>query len=321
MSDTISGAHVTASYAFEDPKAHRLKPEEHLASDEDFVAFGRGVDISVSRNQNKERVYGIGDRNAQASPLKDFAGSATVNGILSSPYWFLGILGAVTDGGVAEAYTHTYTETNCLPTMTIHRTMDFGATEGTEILYGAVINNASISAAVNESVKFSLEMPFRFCEVDKATAIDEIVDTEEIFTFAGGKITTPSGDLALVQNFEMTWNNNAEQEKGIGSRYFEAVSANNREYNFNYTIAITNYDVLEEFLAGSELASLILEFTNCAGDKIVATFSDVHINEDSLATSITEVVKEDVTGWAHNCTSVVYTNDVENAPAEADNIV
>jgi len=322
MGDTaISGANITCAYAFEDAKAFNQKVDDHLASDEDYNAFGRGVDISISRNQNKERVHGIGNRNAQVSPVKDYSGNITVNGILSSPYWFLGILGLGTDGGVSPAYTHTYTEANRLPTLTIKKTSDFGDTEGTEIFYGAVINQATVTSNVNESVKFSLDMPFRFDELDESTAIAEVTDNEEIFTFAGGKIELPTGtELALVQNFEMTFVNNSVLEKGIGSRYAESVSANNREYNFSYTIAITDFETLKTFKSGDQIATLKLDFTNNAGDKLVMTFAEVHINEDTLPSTVTDVIKEDVTGWAHKCTSVVYTNTVQNAPKEADNI-
>lgn len=319
--EVISGANVTCAYAFEDPTAFQQEANrtKHLESNQPYNAFGREVDISISRNHNKERVYGIGGRNAVASPSKDFAGTISINGTLSSPYWFLGVLGKNTDAGTIGKYTHTYEEENCLPTLTIKKTSDFGTTQGTEILYGAIINQASLTASVNESVKFNLECPYRFESLDDTNPIDEVTDNEEIFTFAGGVIKIDNQELALVQNFEMTFNNNADLLKGIGSRYAEAVNPKNREYNFKYTIAIQDYSVLEQFHTGTA-PSLSLEFTNCAGDKVVATFDEIHLNEDSLSANINDVIKEDVTGWAHTCSSVVYTNTTEIAPREASNI-
>jgi len=46
----------------------------------------------------------------------------------------------------------------------------------------------------------------------------------------------------------------------------------------------------------------------------------VHLNEETLPQNPTEVIKEDVSGWARACTNIIYTNDVETAPVAADNI-
>ena len=113
--NTISGAETTASMAFEDPDNWGNSPETHTASDETYVPFGQGIDISVARSNEAERIYGIGNRNATATINKNYTGTLTVNGSMTNVWWLLGVLGANTDGGSVGAYTHTYTETNILP--------------------------------------------------------------------------------------------------------------------------------------------------------------------------------------------------------------
>jgi hypothetical protein len=323
MSDTyISGSSISGGYAFEDPKAFNQIVTNHLPSDEDYLAFGRGVNISVARNHNKSREYSLGNRNAEASVNQAFVGSVTVDGILSSPYWFLGILGSVADGTSGEKFTHTYTEANRQPTLTIKRNANFGNTEGTEILVGGVINTASLTLSLNEPVRFNLAIDYRYEEdPDEETALVNYIDTEEIFTFAGASIEMPNGsELIGIENMEITINNSSKLEGGLSSRYAEAVSSGNREYNFSYTAKIKDYSMLKRFLAGDEIATLRVNLENQAGDTLVLNFTEVHINEDNLPTNPNETVKEEASGWAHNCTNAVYTNTQENAPIEATNI-
>jgi hypothetical protein len=320
MDNFIAGTEAGVSYAFEGAEEFLKAPEEHAESEETYVAFGRNVDISISRNQNKERAYSVGDRNAEATVTKNFSGSATINGTMSNAYWLLGVLGKVTDGGSVGAYTHTYTEENRQPTITIKRVMSFGDTEGTETLIGGVINSCTITSAVNEAVRFSLEVPYRYeADPDETTEIAYVVDSEDIFTFAGAKIEAPSGEeLVGIENFEIAFNNNAEMSYGLSSRYAEAVVSKNREYNVSYTAKIKDYIQLKAFLSTSEIATLRMEFVNGSGDNLELNFAEFHMNEDTLPTNPTEIIKEDCSGWAHSCTSAVYTNSTETAPAEEE---
>jgi hypothetical protein len=319
MVDTmISGANVTASYGYEAADQYNEAPSSHAESTGTYVAFGRAVEVSVSRTNNKERAYSVGQRNAEETVTKQFGGSLSVNGTLSNAYWLLGLLGSVVDGGTTGAYTHTYSEEDVQPTITIKRTMDFGDTQGTETMIGGIINTGSISAAVNDSVKFSLEIPYRYeADPDEATTISEVVDTHGVFVFSGATIESPtSTELAGIESFELSINNTVDLEYGLGSRYAEAVTSKNREYNINYTMKIKDYTELKKFIATSEVATLTMRFENQSGDTLVLTFAEFHLNEDNLPTSPTEIVKEECSGWAHSCTSAVYTNSTETSPQQ-----
>jgi hypothetical protein len=238
---------------------------------------------------------------------------------LSNAYWLLGVLGAVADGGTAGAYTHTYTEENLQPTMTLKRVMDFGDTSGTETFIGGVISSCTITSAVNEPVRFSLEIPYRYeADPDEVTEIDYVVDSEDLFTFAGASIEAPTGtELLGIENFEIAFNNNTEMSYGLSSRYAEAVVSKNREYNVSYTAKIKDYTQLKAFLSTDEVATLKMSFTNNQGETLELTFAEFHMNEDTLPANPTEIIKEDCSGWVHSCTSAVYTNTVETAPKQA----
>jgi len=291
---------------------------------------GRGVDVSISRNNNAERIYGIGARNASATINKQYAGTATINGVLTNAYWLLGVLGANADSGESDAYTHTYTETNSLPSFTAKASQNTGTTDVGSILFGCRINTCTITAAVNEAVKFSLECPYRY-ETLGTTFISNLADTEPVFTFAHGSIEMPDGtSLAGVQNFELTINNGLESVYGIGSRFMSDNVAKQREYNFSMTAAFKDHTALMTYFmngtgsatapttgSGTEIATLELTFTNDDGDILNINLTGVHLNEETLPQNSNDIIKEDVSGWARACTNIVYTNDVQTAPIAA----
>ena len=329
----IGGGGSVCLYSFEDMDGWLVAPASHTKSDETQVPFGQGIEVTISRSNNAERIYGVGARNATATINKQFGGAFTINGALSNAYWMLGVLGANADGGTTGAYTHTYTEANILPSFSTTTSFELGTTDFASDLIGCVINTCTISAAVNEALKFSLEGTYRYENLG-TTKTSDIPDVEPIFTFAHGSIEMPDGTtIAAVQSFELTINNNAEPLYGVGSRFMTGVVAKNREYNFTMTAAFNDYtDLLTYFMngtssatapdagSGTEIATLELTFTNDDGDILDINLTGVHLNEETLPQNVGEVVKEDVTGWARACTNIIYTNDVEIAPAAADNI-
>lgn len=328
----IGGGGSVCLYAFEDMDGWLVAPGSHTKSDQTYMPFGHGVEVTISRNNNAERIYGVGARNATATVSKNYGGAFTITGMLSNAYWLLGVLGANADAGTSGAYTHTYTETDILPSFTTTVSFELGTTDFASDLIGCVINSCTISAAINEALKFSLEGTYRYENLG-TTKLANLADIEPIFTFAHGSIEMPDGtDLAALQSFELTFVNNAEGVFGIGSRFMTGVVAKNREYNFTCTAAFNDYtDLLTYFMDGTNSASnptagsnaettLELTFTNDDGDILDINLTGVVLTEETLPQNANEVVKEDVTGWARGCTNVIYTNDVLAAPAAATNI-
>ena len=329
----ISGAESVGLFAFEDQDGWNLAAASHTASDQTYMPFGHGVDITVTRSNNAERVYGIGARNASATINKQYSGKFSVNGSLSNAYWLLGVLGANADAGTSGAYTHTYTETNSVPSFSLKSSFELGTTDFLATLIGCKVETCTISASVDEAVKFALEGSYRY-ESLGTTKISDNPEIEPVFTFAHGSIEMPDGTtLAAVQNIELKINNSPELIYGIGSRFPSSNVAKNREYNINMTIAFKDHTTMLTYFmngtssatnptagSGTEIATIELTFTNDEGDILDINLTGVKIDEDTLNQNVGELVKEDVTGWARACTNIIYTNDVQVAPAEATNI-
>lgn len=299
------------------------------APDSTEFAFGQGVDFNVARNNNKQRIYGTGNRNAQATAALQYSVNLTANGTLSNAYWLLGAIGANADAGSGPTYTHTYTEEDRLPTFAAWARYEFDTSKNV-LVQGVAINQVTLTTAVNETVKFSLECFGRY-DGTNTDAESAVAETEKVYTFAGGVIETPTGTtIAKVQNLELTINNNIELVPEVGSRFAAAFVSKNREYGFRITVAITDFVLLSRLYDGTntatepgtdsgEIASMKLTFVNEDGYSIIFTFAGVHFNEDEAPGVPNEIVKTNITGWCHSLTDAVYTNGTETAPAEASN--
>lgn len=326
----ISGAQSVALIAWENKTEWDGAASAHTASDETYMPVGHGVDVIVNRQNTGQRLHGVGARNASASIKKNYDGRITINGALSNAYWMLGILGANVDAGSPGAYTHTYTETDILPSFSLNTSMELGTTDFNSTLVGCKIETITLTTAINEPVRFILDCSYRY-ENTSTTALANLADVEPVFTFAHGVLELPNGStIAAVQSVELVINQTAESLFEVGSRFKKANISKAREYNFtinaafndqatmlNYFFDGTNSATAPDAGSGTEIATMQLTFTNDDGDILELNFTDVQLNEESLTQNILETVKENVTGWARNCTSVVYTNDVETAPVEA----
>lgn len=242
-------------------------------------------------------------------------------------------MGANTDGGSGGAWTHTYTETNDVPSFTTKTSFELGTTDFLSALIGCKIETCTITAAVDEAVKFSLDCSYRY-ENLSTTKISDNVEGEPIFTFAHGSIEMPDGtDIAAVQSFELTVVNSNEPIYGIGSRFPTRNVQKQREYNFTLTAAFKDHTALLTYFmngtssasapdagSGTEIATLELTFTNDEGDILDINLTGINLDEETLNQNVGEIVMEGITGTARACTNMIYTNDIQVAPKVATNI-
>lgn len=322
------GVHTNIVYAFEDPGVWGEAAESMTLSDETFISFGQGIDTSVVKSNNKIRNFGVGNRDAQSTSVGAFTSTLTVNGAVTDFYWLLGALGSVADAGTTGAYTHTYTPADRLPSFSAKRPIVFNTAQY-EQLQGCLINQATLTAAVNEVLKFNLDCPLRYSGIETGAVTDPTYPFK-VYTFVGGTISVGGSEIMAIQNFELTIVNNVEMVPEVGSRFAAGYAVKTREYNIKFTAAITDFALMSQFYNGStgtepgtdsgEISTMVLTFVNEDDEQAVFNFANIHFNEDTLPTKADEIVKEDITGWANTLTNVVYTNSVETAPNEADNV-
>ena len=298
--------------------------------------FGYGAKVTVKQNNNMEAVFGLGARNATANVAKKYEGTATIDFLLGAgddtiakggASWLRAVLGAIPTDAGATPYTHTYAESNSLVSFSVSTGNDLGTNDNVMSLIGCKVSSCKINAAVGEIAKVTLDCPFRtIAAVTTGGALAQVVPTEVPLTFAQGTLSVAGTTVGYVQSFELTIKNNLEMIWGLGSRYSTAGAEKKREYLISMSVAFSDVSLLlEKFygkahpIAATDLATLnpagvacVLTFDNgltvINQRSIVFTFANLFLDEHSLPLDVSEVVKEEVTGWALSCTSIVVKN-------------
>jgi len=283
--------------------------------------FGHGVKITHTRKNNLERIYGLGDRNFSAKATKQFEGTASVEFVMSNASFLRAVLGDVTDGG-SGPYTHSYAETNRIPSFTICAGTELGTDDEVVTLKGCKVNTATITAVVNEVAKVRLECLYQNETLATSGIGSQVLEVESPFVFSEGAVKIGGSTIGNVQSIELTINNSLESLFGLGSRFKTAEVEKQREYNVRMTIAFSDVSVLlEKFFGNSsgpatnDVASagtLDLTFNNGLSStderEIAFSFATLFFDTETLPKSVTDVLKEDVEGFANTC-SVVWTNN------------
>lgn len=298
--------------------------------------FGQGAKITINRKNNMDRIFGLGARNASANVAKKYEGTCNVEFLLGAgntaighggASWLRAVLGAVPTDGGAGPYTHSYAESNTLYSFSIANGVDMGTNDYVSSLIGCKVNVCTISAAVDEVATVKLDCLYRTESMATSGLSSQVAATEDPLSFAQGTLSVAGTTVGYVQSFELTITNNVEYIWGLGSRYSTASAAKTRTYDIRMNVAFSDVSLLlEKFfgkaatVAATDLATLnpagvacVLTFTNggatTALRSIVFTFANLYLNEHSLPLDVNEVVKEDVTGYALSCTSIVVTNN------------
>jgi hypothetical protein len=297
--------------------------------------FGHGTKLTINRKNNMEKVYGVGARNASANVAKKYEGSASVEFLMGAgetaiahggSSWLRAVLGAIPTDAGATPYTHTYAESNTLASMSIANAVEQGTADYVSALIGCKVNSCNITAAVDEVAKVKLDLMYRTESLATSGIGSAVVPTEVPLTFAQGTLSVAGTTVGYVQSIDLTINNNLELIWGLGSRYSTASVGKTRSYDIKMSVAFSDITLLlQSFygksgaIAATDLATLnpagvalVLTFDNGSTvinkRSIVFTFANFYINEHSLPLDVNEVIKEDVTGYALSCTSIVVSN-------------
>lgn len=288
-------------------------------------AFGSGVKVTnLNRKNNMEQVWDAGLRNAAVIAPKRYEGTASVEWVLANPWFFQALLSAPTTSG-SGPYTHTFAEADTVPSFSLKSQINSTTAEVANLL-GAKMGACTISSAVNELVRCKADIPYAN-EAFSTTTSARVAESETLFTFAQATLELPTGStLAMVQNFDFTINNNPEIVYGQGSRVGQEATVKNRAYTGNISMALQQSgDLLTKFFGGStgpattvaEAATMKFTFTNGLTStnlrSIVATFTGIQLDEDSIPQDPTQNIMEDCPFMARSL-SVVATNNTSAAP-------
>jgi len=118
---------------------------------------------------------------------------------------------------------------------------DSGGTDDNDTLSGCIINNASLSLALGETLKCSLD-GFARTVTSSASATAFTADTTKPWIFAQGNFNWNSSDVGRITSATINIANNFDPEVGreLGSRFVEAAEPGLRKYDWTITVKMTD---------------------------------------------------------------------------------
>src|SRR3990167_2910472 len=318
MANPATGATSELRYGWETSYASEQGTKDKV--------FGHGTKIvTLTRNNNLESVFNVGQRNAQALAEKQFGGSLSVEFILANPWWLRAVLGAAPSTTGAGPYTHTYSESNTIVSMSIENEITSDTASVTAFL-GCKVNTCVITAAVGELVKVRLDMIYANEAEDTSVAAD-VEESFALFSFAFATLEFPNGStINDIQTVEITINNNAEMVYGLGSRIGQQLPVKNRSYTARISRTFEDAATFLEAFYGlgtgpdtivEETATMEVNFDNGLTTtnqrKFAFLFTGVKIDEHNMPQDSAELVIEDLSLIMRDLTSVIVTNNTSAA--------
>ncbi len=290
-------------------------------------AFSQGVRVNTYDIDNDpEYVYAIGSQDVQRIFAKTFKGSWGVEFIYSDPWWLRAILGGIPATAGSAPYTHTWSVANYgISTQQTSLSIQYGfdlATDSDQTLTGCICNNASISCAVGDPIKVSLDGWYSGIDKD-TTLLSQVAPVEAPLTFAHGTFEFPKGvTITDVQSVELNWTRNNEPVYAIGSRYPQTGLPKAREWSIRVSSTYEQDSDFWDTLIGAsdgttatpteELFGCSLTITNGeAGSSMRAieiSFGPTFIEKGSLPSSPEEMVKTDLDLRARSISSIIVSN-------------
>lgn len=277
-------------------------------------AFGRGQRITnITRRENPELIFELGERPALASVFKQFDGSLSLEWILASPWFFKGLMGSVSTTGTGP-YTHTYSKTKLPQTMEVEVGVSASGANVVRNFKGVVFSSATLTAAQSEVVRVRAEMVYADETVTTPTSVPgAIVDSFVPFAFQHATLELPTGTtLGEVQSFELTINNNALLVYGLGdpkavSGIWQAFEATGR-----LTITLKNATFLNYLR--SEVSTAKLTISTATDNKIEINMSGLVFGEHSVSIEPNALIVEDLPIAVRDITSIVAVNNTGTHP-------
>jgi len=297
--------------------------------------FGYGTKITaLERANNVNRIFGLGSRGQQVNLETIFAGSASVEYVLTNPYSFYAAIGkASTSGPDGDGlYTHTFADTdstsNTLPTFAIKNNIELGATDAQTVLLGAVMTNKTIACSVGEPAVVTDDFVYATETFSTTSFVAQIAETLNVYSFAHGTFSLPDGTtVANVQSAEIGIAENADIIYGLGARTGTTHVDKQREYTVRASVYMTDPAKFWRYVyaGGSgtpatgtapttmvEIPTLTLTFDNggagAAHRRISLAFTNVMMDTHSMPQDVTAPIIEDATLFPRGLTVTAINN-------------
>ncbi len=275
---------------------------------------------NLDLKNNVRRLFRLNNRNAVAFVASKFEGALGIDFDLSDPWFLKGVLGAVADSGTQAPWTHTYSEANLPPSMTIENGIDL-TNDAVRKYLGAIIADCRISCPVGEEpTKVSLTVLYANESKTTSGLGTQGAPVDAVYPFSMASFEYPTGTaIADMENVNISIANSASLKWALGSRIASRYTMRQRTYDVscvNYFDNAVTY--LEKFYGGTtqpqtvtlnEDAGCKLTLSNgltgSTARSVTVTLTGAIIDHHGLPQSVQEELMESVDIFARSATIAV----------------
>jgi len=197
----------------------------------------------------------------------------------------------------------TYSGTDIPSSITLVNGLDHTTTDRNEVYSGALINQATISGAINEPITANLTIIAADMNFTSTLETNTPILNKAPFTFVGASFEMPAGTSInnLVESFDITINNNFTMLYGPNRKAQNYVPGE-RVYSIKLSTRQIDDILLQSALGGSSIsntnptenATLKIQATRPDGDTLSFNFVLTPISTYDLSAKLNEAVGENI---------------------------
>lgn len=229
------------------------KNQNHTLLIGEESTFGTGVSttkdiglvqsINIDENNNTSAVFSSGARTAAELVDGDFSGKATVSLLLQHGRIFEYLFGGTTTHSdlTGGDYKHTFSVGNDLKSFTMENAFNLSTDAGKDHV-GCKINSLTVEMDLGGTVSVTAEIMYKASEATSSTGSAVISTLKTFKSFQASLSTgTDSSETSIpVERFKITFTNDSEEIRSIGSRTPDAIVPNNLKIDFEFTKSFQN---------------------------------------------------------------------------------
>jgi len=249
-----------------------------------LTVTNRIVSATLAESQERSRKSFL-TQSAAAFSTGHFDNFLVVGGSIELPLFYEGsgmlikaALGSAASTG-SGPYTHTYTPSATLPSLTIQLQRGTGSSEK---FLGCMVSTLSFSGSAGEEIMMSAEIIAQDADARAAAAGSTLGSGRQVFHFEAGNLTFNSVSYK-VRSFECSIDNKLERRQVLGDKKTLEPAINDvREAMFNVTLEMEDDNLYNASLDDSAISSdAVLVFTNSDSDSITFTLKNAYVTDYS----------------------------------------
>jgi hypothetical protein len=189
------------------------------------------------------------------------------------------------------------------------------STSRDEIWQDCVIDSCSLRCSTNGAVTASLSIRASQRKYDSTVLSTVALPSVEVFNFVNSSLSVAGAAVVnVIDSMEITFSNNYKLAPGIGSRFYKAMRAGERDYKIKFTVKYLDDTFIVKMLGSAtptgttmptDAMALVAVFGNNAAATGTFTFAGVTLDDLAEGADINQLITEDMAATAKSLTSFV----------------